>query len=100
VLQDPWELKLYPDFATCEGAMNDSKSFSFADAYGLGLIAKKPEGHDWSEIRNHLSADAREIADEIISPGHGTREVKSAAQDLLKLAQKCSGCPLDPPNAI
>jgi hypothetical protein len=63
------------------------KYFTFADAYGLGLIAKNPN-RDWTEIRAHLSQEAREIADEIISPGHGTRQVKSAADDLRTLADK------------
>ena len=70
--------------------MKDTKSISFADGYGLGLIAKNP-AHDWAEIREYLSAEAQQIADELISPGSGTREVKSAAQDLLRLAQKVSG---------
>lgn len=68
------------------------KYFSFADAYGLGLIAKNPH-RDWTEIRAHLSQDAREIAEEIISPGRGTREVKSAADDLRTLAEKVLNSP-------
>ena len=75
--------------------MKDTKSFSFADAYGLGLIAKglvaNNPRHNWPEIRDNLSAEAQQIADELISPGNGTREVKSTAQDLLRLAQKVSG---------
>jgi len=67
------------------------KSFSFADAYGLGLIAKNP-ADDWTEIVTHLSAGAREIAREIITPGSAPREVKSAARDLLTLAERVRNC--------
>lgn len=64
------------------------KRLSFADAYGLGLIAKFPED-DWSEIRQHLSADAQKIAQELISPSsRASREVKSAANELRNLARK------------
>ena len=62
------------------------KYFSFEDAYGLGLIARNPT-RDWTRIRAHLSEDARQIADEIISPGHAKGEVKSAADDLRKFAE-------------
>ena len=68
------------------------KYFSFADAYGLGLIAKNPN-RDWTQIRAHLSEDARKIADEIISPGHATREVRSAAEDLRTLAENVRNSP-------
>jgi hypothetical protein len=68
------------------------KSYSFADAYALGLIARDPSD-DWSQIRAHLSEDARKIADEIISPGHGSRETKSAAKALLTQAEKIRNCP-------
>ena len=64
------------------------KSFSFADAYGLGLIAKNPRGEDWSEIVTHLSEDARQIAHEIITPGSASRDARSAAKELLGLAEK------------
>ena len=62
------------------------KYFSFEDGYGLGLIAKNPN-RDWTLIVAHLSEDARKIADEIIRPGNARGEVKSAADDLLKLAE-------------
>lgn len=67
--------------------MRKPQTFSFADAYGLGLIAKNPTD-DWKQIRDHLSDDAKKVADEIISPGPASREVKSTAQGLLKLADK------------
>lgn len=58
------------------------------DAYGLGLIAKNP-GRDWTRIKQHLSEDARKIADEMTtSRGHGSREIQTAAKDLLELAEK------------
>lgn len=67
------------------------KRFSFADAYGLGLIAKNPKD-DWSEIRGHLSVEAQQIAQVIISPSspasrRAPREIKSAANDLMNLAR-------------
>lgn len=65
----------------------DMKSFSFADAYGLGLIAKNPR-NDWSEIVKHMSEHAQQIAFEMINPGSGSRNAKSAAQELLNLAEK------------
>lgn len=63
------------------------KTLSFSDGYALGLIAKNPED-DWTEIRAHLSQDAQKIARELISPGHSSREVKSAAQALIALTHK------------
>lgn len=65
----------------------DMKSFSFADAYGLGLIAKNPS-RDWSEIVNRMSEDAQQIAYAMINPGSGSKNVRFAAQDLLSLAAK------------
>ena len=65
----------------------DMKSFSFADAYGLGLIARNPH-NDWSDIVSHLSDDAQQIALEIIKPGSGPRHAKSAARELLNLAER------------
>ena len=68
------------------------KRFSFAEAYGLGLIAKNPKD-DWSDIRGHLSVEAQQIAQVLISPSspasrRAPREVKSAADELRTLAQK------------
>ena len=64
------------------------KRLSFADAYGLGLIAKYPQD-DWSEIRQHLSTDAQKIAQELISPSsRASREVKTLADELRTLARK------------
>ena len=66
---------------------NDMKALSFAEAYGLGLIARNPE-NDWSGIVEHLSNDAQKIAFALITPGSGSRTDKSAAQQLLDLAKR------------
>lgn len=64
------------------------KRLSFADAYGLGLIAKYPQD-DWSVIREHLSVEAQKIAQELISPSNrASREIKSAADELRNLARR------------
>ena len=63
------------------------KSLSFADAYGLGLIAKDP-GQDWKTIVDNLSDDARQIANAIISGASANRDAKNTANDLLTLAQQ------------
>jgi hypothetical protein len=63
------------------------KTLSFADGYTLGLIAKSPDD-DWSEMQAYLSLEAQKIAQELISPGRASREVKSAARDLRDLARK------------
>lgn len=64
------------------------KRLSFADAYGLGLIAKYPN-ENWSEIRQHLSTEAQKIAQELISPSsRASREIKSAADELRDLARR------------
>jgi len=68
------------------------KYFSVTDAYGLGLIAKNPT-RDWTRIKQRLSEDARKIADEMTSPGHSSREVKTAARDLLHMAEKVRNTP-------
>ena len=65
----------------------DMKSFSFADAYGLGLIAKSPTS-DWKEILDNLSSDAKQLAREIIQPGSESREIQTAAQELLRIANE------------
>lgn len=64
------------------------KTLSFSDGYALGLIAKNPDD-DWTEIQAHLGVDAQKIAKQLISPNPRTsREVKSAAQDLMDLARR------------
>ena len=63
------------------------KYYSITDSYGLGLIAKNPT-RDWTRIKQRLSEDARKIADELTSPGHASREIKTAAKDLLEMAEK------------
>ena len=64
------------------------KRFSFADAYGLGLIAKNPKD-DWSGMREHLSVEAQKIAQELISPSNRTsQKTKSAADELRNLVRK------------
>jgi hypothetical protein len=62
------------------------------DAYGLGLIAKNPT-RDWTRVKQHLSEDARKIAEEMTSPGRGSREVQAAAKDLIELAEKIRNSP-------
>ena len=62
-------------------------SLSFADGYALSVIAQYPED-DWSDVTPNLSEDARKVAEAMISPGHAQGEVKSAAEHLLKLAEK------------
>jgi hypothetical protein len=58
------------------------KPLSFADMYGLALIAKKPKGVNRSEIVKHLSPDARQIANAIIGPTRTARESESASENL------------------
>ena len=65
----------------------NSKPLSFADAYGLGLIAKNPRGDDWSVILANLSDNAREIAQAMLNDS-GSRDAKSTAKDLLTFAAK------------
>ena len=65
----------------------NSKPLSFADAYGLGLIAKNPRGDDWSVILANLSDNAREIAQAMLDDS-GPRDARSAAKDLLTFADK------------
>ena len=61
------------------------KPLTFADAYGLGLIAKNPNAVDRSEILDHLSPEARKIATAIITPGAVlSKDIKSAAKELQK----------------
>jgi hypothetical protein len=68
--------------------MSDFKRFSFADVYGLSLIAKDPT-LDWRVIIQHLgSDDARDIAKEIINPGSGSREARTVARGLRDRATK------------
>jgi hypothetical protein len=67
------------------------KYYSITDAYGLGLIARglvaNSPKQDWNRIKEHLSEDARKIADEMTSPGGASREIQSA-KGLLEQAQK------------
>lgn len=67
----------------------NSKPLSFADAYGLGLIAKNPRGDDWSVILANLSENAREIAQAMLNDV-GPRDARSAAKDLIDFADKSS----------
>lgn len=62
-------------------------SLSFEDGYALTLIAQYPED-DWSDVTPNLSEDARKVAEAMISPEQANGESKSAAQRLLKLAEK------------
>lgn len=67
--------------------MRTDKPFSFADGYGLGLIAKDPRG-DWTGIVEHLSDHAQKIAYAMINPDSASRDVKSAAKELLDMADR------------
>lgn len=62
-------------------------SLSFADGYALSLIAQYPD-ENWTEVTSNLSEEARKVAEAIISPDNAQGESKSAAQRLLKLAEK------------
>lgn len=66
------------------------KTLSFADAYGLELIANNPKGDDWSVIIANLSDNAREIAQAMITDS-GPREARLTAKDLLSFASKTAG---------
>jgi hypothetical protein len=68
-------------------SMKRMDSLSFTDGYALSLIAQYPED-DWSTVTPDLSADAQKLAEAIIAPEHARGEVKSAAERLLKLAEK------------
>ncbi|MBC8030473.1 MAG: hypothetical protein H7Z16_10210 [Pyrinomonadaceae bacterium] len=59
------------------------KTLTFADAYGLGLIAKNPKGY--SEIHQYLSPAAKKIAEAIVTPnGRSSKDARSAAKELQK----------------
>ena len=75
-----------------KGSKETVKYYSMTDAYGLGLIAKNPT-RDWTRVKQHLSEDARKIAEEMTSPGRGSREVQAAAKDLIELAEKIRNSP-------
>jgi hypothetical protein len=64
------------------GLMKASISFSFADAYGLGLIASNTAGVDRNEIVRHLGPEAERIGREIIST-----ESSSATRAKKKLSK-------------
>jgi len=67
--------------------MRKMDSLSFEDGYALTLIAQYPED-DWSDVTPNLSEDARKVAEAMIAPDQAKGESKSAAQRLLKLAEK------------
>lgn len=67
--------------------MGLKKRFTFADGYGLGLIATDPHG-DWTGIVERLSEPAQRIANAIINPDSASRDAKSAAKKLLNRADK------------
>lgn len=73
--------------------MSTNKPFTFADGYGLGLIAKDPRG-DWTGIVHHLSDHAQKIANAMIDPDSAPRDVRGAAQELLDMADKIKS-PID-----
>jgi len=65
-------------------------SLTFADGYALTLIAQYPD-ENWSDVTPDLSEDARKVAEAIIRPDDAQGETKSAAQRLLKLAERARG---------
>ena len=67
--------------------MPQNDSLSFSEAYGLSLIAKNPQ-RDWSIVITNLGDDAKQIAKEMIAPGSARGDVKSAAKELLRLAEE------------
>jgi hypothetical protein len=75
------------DVSQGDSYVSETKPFTFADGYGLGLIARNPQG-DWKGIIEHLSDHAQKIANAMIDPGSGSRDARSAAQDLLGMAGK------------
>jgi len=58
------------------------KPISFADMYGLALIAKKPKGVNRKKIAKNLSHEAQQIANAIIGPARTSSESESAADPL------------------
>lgn len=61
------------------------KPLTFADAYGLGLIAKNSSVVDRGEIFELLSPEAKKIAKVIITPQEtSSKQAKSAAEELQK----------------
>ena len=54
---------------------------SFEDMYGLALIAKKPNGVKLSEILEHLSPEAREIAKALMKRVRPQEETPAAKDD-------------------
>ncbi len=64
------------------------KKLSFGDGYRLGLIAKNPNGIDRLEVVKYLDSEAEKIGRAIITPKKASKNARSAAIDLLKLADK------------
>lgn len=64
------------------------KPISFGDAYGLGLIAKSPTGVDPQQIVDNLGPEAKRIGNAVIHRDSAPRTARSAAKELLKLADK------------
>ena len=81
-----WKVNLSDAPSVNEG-MKTMDFLSFEDGYALSLIAQYPK-ENWSDVTPHLREDARKVAEEIISPGRAQGDVKSAAENLLKLAEK------------
>jgi hypothetical protein len=71
--------------------MKKMDSFSFADGYALTLIAQFPRD-DWTDVKARLSSDeARQVAEEIITPGKAQGEIKHAAEHLREMGKKVRG---------
>jgi hypothetical protein len=64
-----------------------TKEISFADVYGLGLIATNPKA-DRPDIIDNLSPQAQKIAKAIKNPSRASKDAKTAAQEFRKLAKE------------
>jgi hypothetical protein len=62
------------------------KEITFADVYGLGLIATNPNANQ-SDIIDRLSPQAQKIAKAIKNPSRASKDAKTAAQEFRKLAK-------------
>ena len=86
VLKISWKVNLI-DVPNVNEVVKTMDFLTFEDGYALSLIAQYPN-ENRSDVTPHLREDARKVAEEMISPGQAQGDVKSAAENLLKLAEK------------